>query len=466
LIKSGRSTADSQGERMSTTRAPMPAGREMMAFLAYHDPLTGLANRTALEATLDEAIDAARASGGACALAFADFNEFKRVNDSLGHDLGDDLLCQVADRLRAAVRPGDLVARQGGDEFLVLIRDLPPGDRAAAEAVGQRIADAMQAPFALGAAELLVDVSVGISVFPDDGESPETVRKHADAAMYEAKASGGGVNLFGPATGDPIARLETAARLRRAIEREELEVHYQPVVRLSDRAVIGVEALVRWRDPVRGELVPPADFIPVAERTGVIEPLGDWVLGEVCRHVGEWNAAGMYPHVGVNVSPRQLRRRDVARRFSALARAHGIAPGRLVLEITESAWSLEASRLLPVLGELRAAGFALAIDDFGAGYSSLWRLRELPVQIIKVDRAFLTGVPGDPQATAVYAAILRLADACGCDVVAEGVEEAAHADFLADNGCLIAQGFHFGRPVVAADITALLTEAIADDRRF
>jgi EAL domain-containing protein (putative c-di-GMP-specific phosphodiesterase class I) len=200
------------------------------------------------------------------------------------------------------------------------------------------------------------------------------------------------------------------------------------------------------------------DFIPVAERTGVIDALGDWVLREVCVQARAWAEAGLFPHIGFNVSPRQLRRPDVARRFAEIVSAHGI-------EITESAWALEASRLLPVLGELRAAGFALAIDDFGAGYSSLWRLRELPVQIIKVDRAFLTGVPDESQAAAVYAAILQLADACGCDVVAEGVEEAEQVDFLLSSGCRIAQGFHFSRPVPAAEVTPLLEASMARDRR-
>ena len=449
---------------MSMARTHAPGE---IAYLAYHDPLTGLANRAALEDALVHAMVEARGEGTAVALAYVDLNEFKRVNDSLGHDLGDELLCQVADRLRKAVRPGDLVVRQGGDEFLVLIRNLPLSDgREVAEAVGQRIADAMHAPFSLGAAELLVDASIGISLFPDDAETPEALRKHADAAMYEAKASGGGVNVYGIGTADPIARLELAARLRRGIERGELELHHQPIYRLADRGMMGVESLVRWRDPLRGGgLVPPGEFIPVAERTGVIDALGDWVLREVCGQARSWADAGMYPNVGFNVSPRQLRRRDVARRFADVVNAHGIEPGRFVLEITESAWSLEASRLLPVLGELRAAGFALAIDDFGAGYSSLWRLRELPVQIIKVDRAFLAGVPGEPQATAVYSAILQLADACGCDVVAEGVEEPEHADFLAASGCRIAQGFHFSRPVPAADVTALLEASIAPERR-
>jgi len=449
---------------MSMARTTAAGGE--IAYLAYHDPLTGLANRAALEDALRVSVAEAHAAGTSVALAFADLNEFKRVNDSLGHDLGDELLCQVAERLREAVRPGDLVVRQGGDEFLVLIRGLPGDGRAAAEAVGQRIADAVNAPFTLGAAELLVDASVGISLFPDDASSPETLRKHADAAMYEAKAAGGGVNVYGDGTVDPLARLELAARLRRGIERGELELHHQPILRLADRAMIGVESLVRWRDPTRGGgLVPPAEFIPVAERTGVIDALGDWVLREVCAQAQAWGDAGLRPNVGFNVSPRQLRRPDVARRFSEVVSAHGIEPGRFVLEITESAWSLEASRLLPVLSELRAAGFALAIDDFGAGYSSLWRLRELPVQIIKVDRAFLAGVPEDPQATAVYSAILQLADACGCDVVAEGVEEREHADFLVAKGCRIAQGYHFSRPVPAADMTALLDASIASERR-
>jgi diguanylate cyclase (GGDEF)-like protein len=439
--------------------------RGEIAYLAYHDPLTGLANRAALEDALVGAVVQARASGTSVALAFADLNEFKRVNDSLGHDIGDELLCQVAGRLRRAVRPSDLVVRQGGDEFLVLIRELPPSGRDAAEAVGQRIADAMHAPFELGAAELLVDVAIGISLFPDDAETPEALRKHADAAMYEAKAAGGGVNVYGEDTVDPIARLELAARLRRGIERGELELHHQPILRLAEERVIGVESLVRWRDPARKSLVPPGEFIPVAERTGVIEALGDWVLTEVCGQARTWAEMGLYPNVGFNVSPRQLRRPDVARRFSEVVKAHGIEPGRFVLEITESAWSLEASRLLPVLGELRAAGFALAIDDFGAGYSSLWRLRELPVQIIKVDRAFLDGVPHDAQATAVYSAIMRLADACGCDVVAEGVEDGEHAAFLVENGCRIGQGFHYSRPVPAADCTSLLQASIAPERR-
>ena len=231
--------------------------------------------------------------------------------------------------------------------------------------------------------------------------APPTLLAHADAAMYEAKSEGGGVTVYGADTADPLERLALAARLRRAIERGELELHYQPVCRARDGGVLGIEALVRWRDPERG-LIPPVEFIPVAERAGVIDALGAWVLEAMCVQGAEWRDRGLHPNIGVNVSPRQLRRPGFAAWAADMVRRHEIDLSRFVFELTESAWSLEASRMLPVLREMRAQGLTLAIDDFGAGYSSLWRLRELPVQVIKVDRAFLVDVPSDPQACAVY----------------------------------------------------------------
>ncbi len=431
--------------------------------LSWRDPLTCLVNRAALEHELALAVDRARRDGTAVAVVYIDLNEFKRVNDSLGHDVGDRLLCQVAERLQVAVRPGDTPARLGGDEFVVLA-ELPAALRYPAEAIGQRIADSLAAPYTLGAAELLVDASVGVSLFPADADSPEALLKHADAAMYEAKAAGGGVTVYGAGTADPIERLALAARLRRAVERDELLLHYQPIFRLIDGRVMGVEALVRWQDPQRG-LVPPDEFIGVAERTGVIDALGDWVLATLCRQASDWMERGLAPNFGINVSPRQLRRAGFAERFAARIASHDLDPDRFVLELTESAWALEASRLMPVLHDLRDRGLKLAIDDFGAGYSSLWRLRELPVQVIKVDRSFLQGVPEDRQSTAIFSAMLRLADACGCDVVAEGVESVEQAAFLVAQGCRLAQGYQLGRPVPAAELEGLLRSAIVPERR-
>jgi diguanylate cyclase (GGDEF)-like protein len=448
----------------------VPSTRPLVAppfaaeLLAQRDPLTGLATRAALAPDLAAALERAERNGDAVVLAYVDLNEFKRVNDGLGHAVGDELLRQVAARLTAAVRPGDLVARLGGDEFLVVAADQPAKRGRSFQAVGERLADALADPYTLGALELQVDASVGISVFPDDAPDAASLIKHADSAMYEAKAVGGGVEVYSDGTGDPIERLELAARLRRAIERDELVLHYQPIFRLADRRVMGVEALVRWQDPERG-LIPPGEFIPVAERTGVIDVLGDWVLRALCLQAKAWEAKGIVPNFGINVSPRQLRRGDFARRFAGEVAHHGLDPARFVLELVESSWSLEASRLLPVLERLRKYGLALAIDDFGAGYSSLWRLRELPVQVIKVDRSFLVGVPEDAQATEIFVAILRLADACGCDVVAEGVETAEQAAFLTAEGCRLGQGFHLGRPQPASMIESVLAGGIVPERR-
>ena len=438
------------------------------------DELTGLGSRRSLLDELDETCRQIARGASAAALLFIDLNDFKLVNDSLGHQVGDQLLKEVAKRFEGAARADELLARVGGDEFALLVKDLlPHGEvggpahaRELAEGIGRRMIDSLADPFELAGIELLVDACVGISLMPGDADSGDTLRRHADAAMYEAKATGASVVVYTAGTPDPLERLEVAARLRHAIDRGELELHYQPIVSLALRGTVGMEALVRWRDPSRGTgLVPPDEFIPVAESTGVIEPLGEWVLDELCRQAGEWSAEGMHPHLGYNVSPRQLHRPGFVERMSERVRRHQLDPSRLILELTESSWSLDASRLLPTLQQLDQAGFPLAIDDFGAGYSSLWRLRELPVKVIKIDRKLLHGVPGESQATAVVASIMALARACDCDVVAEGVETAEQREFLADQGCLLAQGFHFARPVPAEEATQMLREDLVVSRR-
>jgi diguanylate cyclase (GGDEF)-like protein len=436
------------------------------------DPLTGLPDRAHLEQQLDLELDLARTSGAPLVLLYVDLDDFKLVNDGLGHALGDNLLRIVAERLRAAVRSPDVLVRQGGDEFLILASRISArrgetaetAGRRAALAIAERIAEELSEPIRIGGAELLLEATVGASIFPVDGEDADTLRRHADAAMYDAKRRQLGFALYESGRGDPLEPLSLAAALRRAIDADELEMHYQPIFRLTTREPIGVEALVRWRRP-DGVLVPPGDFVPAAERTGIIDALGEWILRRVCRDVAGWSGQGLFPHVGINVSPRQLRRGAFAERVTEIVAASGVRPDRIILEVTESAWSVEATRSVPSLQRLRDAGFALAIDDFGAGYSSLSRLRELPVQVIKVDRAFLRGVPEDPRANAVVAAMLQLAEAYGIDVVAEGIETAAQLEFLVARGCLLGQGFLLGRPMPAVDAGRVLAAHLAADRR-
>ena len=436
------------------------------------DPLTGLPDRAHLEERLEFELELARASGEPLVLLYVDLDDFKLVNDGLGHALGDDLLRIVADRLASAVRAPDVIARQGGDEFLILASRIRAGrgesaetaGRRAALAIAERIAGELSEPVRIGGAELLLEASVGASIFPSDGDDAETLRRHADAAMYEAKRRQLGFALYEPGAGNPLEPLSLAASLRRAIDADELEMHYQPVFRLPTRELIGVEALVRWRRP-DGVLVLPGAFVPSAERTGIIDSLGEWILTRVCRDVAGWGSAGLFPHVGINISPRQLRRGSFVERVTEIVGASGVRPDRIILEVTESAWSLDATRSVVTLQRLRDAGFALAIDDFGDGYSSLSRLLELPVQVIKVDRAFLRGVPDDPRANAVVAAMLQLADAYGIDVVAEGIETAAQLDFLVARGCVLGQGFLLGDPMPAPDAERVLAAGLASDRR-
>jgi diguanylate cyclase (GGDEF)-like protein/PAS domain S-box-containing protein len=436
------------------------AAEEQIAYLAYHDPLTGLPNRALLQEHLGLALARARRQGDAVGLLYLDLDGFKLVNDSLGHPAGDELLCHVTMRLSERRRGMDLLARQGGDEFLLLLADMP---RADAEAHARRVAEdllrSLAEPFSISGAEFHIGASIGISLYPRDAADADALLRHADAAMYAAKAAGrNGVTVY---SGDPhksLERLSMTSRLRKALDREELLLHWQPIVDPRDGALRKLEALVRWQDPFRG-LVMPEEFIAFAEETGFVDRVGDWVVRSASDQVLAWERAGYRPpRVTVNVSPRQLRRPDFGQRLLGLLTPDGLA-SRFTVEITESAAMIDPLRTDPVLTEIAAAGIEVAIDDFGAGYSSLSRLRTMPVHVLKIDKTFLQAVPDDPEATAIVTAILELARALGMEAVAEGVENEAQRAFLIERGCPLAQGFLLGRPVGAEEIEPLLARA-------
>jgi diguanylate cyclase (GGDEF)-like protein/PAS domain S-box-containing protein len=453
---------DADGRVTATTSSGVDlterrAAEEQIAFLAYHDPLTGLPNRALLQEHLGLALARARRQSQAVALLYLDLDGFKLVNDSLGHPAGDELLCQVTMRLQERQRGMDLLARQGGDEFLLLLAD---ADRDAAEGTARRVAesllDALTSPFTISGAEFHIGASIGVSLFPRDAADADDLLRHADAAMYEAKAGGrNSVTVYTGERHEPLERLSMTSRLRKAVSRGEFVLHWQPIVDPRDGALRKLEALIRWEDPFRG-LVMPDEFIGLAEETGFVDRVGDWVVAEARDQVLAWERAGLAPpRVTVNVSPRQLRRPDFGQRLLALIREDGVA-SRLTVEITESAAMADPMRTDPVLRELVGSGVEIAVDDFGAGYSSLSRLRDMPVQVLKIDRTFLRGVPHDGEATAIVTAIIELAAALGMEAVAEGVENEEQRQFLVDRGCPLAQGYLLGRPMPADEVARLL----------
>jgi diguanylate cyclase (GGDEF)-like protein/PAS domain S-box-containing protein len=430
--------------------------QERVAYLAYHDQLTGLPNRAMLQDNLTVAVARASRSELAVGLLCLDLDDFKLVNDSLGHTVGDELLLAVAERLNEAKRHGDVLARAGGDEFFVLLPDLPEEGERPALAAAERVVAAFQEPFQVAGTELHVSTSVGVSLFPRDAGDADELLRHADAAMYQAKRNArAGFAVYSQETDDPFERLSLTSRLRRSLKQGELVLHYQPIFSLPDRTPVGLEALIRWNDPVRGLLSPQA-FIPAAEHSGLIEPIGEWVLDEVCAQASRWASLGLRPRLSVNASARELRRSEYSETLAAALERHGVDAGQLVVEVTESAAMEEASAARRLLGRLDELGVGLAIDDFGEGFSSLSRLRELPVGQLKIDRSFMRDVPGSEGPAAVITAIIRLAEALGRTVVAEGVETEEQALFLAEQGCPLAQGFHLCRPLPADEVTALL----------
>jgi diguanylate cyclase (GGDEF)-like protein len=425
--------------------------------LAHYDTLTSLPNRLLAERRLAAMLGATAARGTQGALLLLDLDQFKNVNDSLGHAAGDDLLRQVAARLSTRLTRGELLARMGGDEFVVLAPDLEGVDEA--RALAQGLIDALGSVFVLsGGQEIFTATSIGICRFPRDGVSVDQVIRNADAALYEAKAEGaGGLRFYSRALTEAVDhRVDMERRLRRGLERDEFTLHYQPLVRCADGRITGVEALIRWQPP-GGAMVPAAQFIKVAEDTGLIIPLGEWVLRQACRQMQAWREEGLaLDTMAVNLSPRQFRRPDIAPTVAAVLAQSGLPAHHLELEITEGSLMAPGPEVEATLAALKTLGTQLAIDDFGTGYSSLAYLKRFPVDKLKVDQSFVRDIPGDPKGMEITAAIVGLGRALGIEVLAEGVETETQLAHLRRLGCDTVQGYLLAKPMPADALAALM----------
>lgn len=446
--------ADGRVERMLGTTQDVTeqrAAERLLEHQALHDPLTGLPNRALFLDRLQHALTRARRPGSSLAVYFCDVDDFKDVNDSLGHDAGDELLIALPPRLREGLRAGDTVARFGGDEFVILCEDLDSEGEAIR--IAERIAEAFGLPFELDGRPHHLSVSVGV-VFVKGGEATATeVLRDADAAMYRAKGGGKGrFELFdAQMRATLVARLQTEADLRRALDDGELRLHFQPVLSLERDAFVGAEALVRWQHPQRG-LLAPAEFIAVAEDSGLIAPLGAWVLEEACRQAVAWGGGRF---VSVNLSPRQLSHSDVPALLERALAETGADPALLELEITENVLMEQTAGALGTLRRLKAMGVRLVLDDFGTGWSSLAYLKRFPLDGLKIDREFVDGLGSEPEDTAIVAAVLSMAASLELEVIAEGVETDTQLAWLRERGCGLAQGFLLGRPMPAGELAEL-----------
>ncbi|SCY80095.1 bifunctional diguanylate cyclase/phosphodiesterase [Pseudomonas sp. NFACC37-1] len=432
-------------------------------YQAHHDPLTGLPNRTLFESRLLAALNGQQENGGQGAVLFLDLDRFKHINDSLGHPVGDLLLKGIAVRLREQLRDIDTVARLGGDEFIILLPGLQqPSD---AEHIAQKLLNCFTAPFQAGEHEFFISASIGTSLYPQDGCDVATLVKNADAAMYRSKAKGR--NRVESYTRDLTAqaseRVALEHELRRAIERNELSLSFQPKISLADNRLVGAEALIRWYHPTFGD-VPPEHFIPLAEENGMILQIGDWVLEHACRQLCEWNST--YESLGplsVNLAGAQLRQPNLLGRIEQLLREHQLQPGLLQLEITENFIMSQAEEALTVLHQLKNLGVQLAIDDFGTGYSSLSYLKRLPLDILKIDQSFVRGLPDDPHDVAIVRAIIALGRSMQFSIIAEGVETLAQQQFLAEEGCEQIQGYIVSLPLCADEFAATFLHVSVSD---
>lgn len=429
---------------------------QAIRFLAYHDQLTGLPNRLLFFDRVTQAIARAKRTREQLGILFIDLDDFKRINDSVGHNVGDELLRAVAQRLEGVVRTEDTVARMGGDEFTVLVVGVARGEDVADMA--RRVVEILREPFRLKGQVFDISASIGIALYPGDGEDVVTLLKHADTAMYAAKESGRNhCRFFTPAMNDRIEqRMALDRSLRRALDQGELVLHYQPQVELVSGRITGLEALIRWQHPERG-LIPPDQFIPLAEETGMIVPLGEWVLRAACAQNRAWQDAGLPPvQVSVNLAARQFQQRDLLPMVERILGETGLDPAYLGLEITESATIPDAEVALQTLLRLKSMGVKVSLDDFGTGYSALSYLRSLPIDVVKLDKSFIHDLASDEGAAAVASAVILLAHHLKLKVVAEGVETWEQLSFLRQQRCDAIQGYIFSRPLPVPDVERLL----------
>jgi diguanylate cyclase (GGDEF)-like protein len=427
--------------------------------VGYRDDLTGLPGRPLMREHLELALARARLGDKRVALLHVGLDDFQLVNDSLGHACGDDALRQTAKRLADLTGPAGVVARAGGDAFCVLLADQGANAEDVAQIVAGQIRSSFEEPFCVADREFQLTASTGASIFPKDADDEEALLRHAEAAMRSAKRLGRGAFVcYSGDTMESLERLLMTSRLRRALDRDELVLHYQPIFSLPNLRPTGVEALIRWKDPDRG-LIPPAQFIPIAEYTGLIEPIGRWVIRRVCEQAAAWRAEGIDAQISFNTSPHELRDPGFPSALTDALAKNDLDAGAVAVEITESAAMEGPERVESILSELRRAGVAIGIDDFGTGYSSLSRLRSMPVEVLKLDRVFLDRAPDETRIGRMASAVLELIRALGMTAIAEGVETEAQLRFLVERECPLAQGFYLARPMPSEDAREVIRTA-------
>ena len=430
--------------------------QEQIKYIAYHDTLTGLPNRNLLNELLVHSITLAERNNKCMAVLFLDIDGFKMINDCKGHGMGDQILQEVAERLLKTLRKSDVIARHGGDEFIVIIEELD--NCSGVELIANKIINCFQEPFHLENQDYFLTTSVGVAVYPADGQTPDMLIKNADIAMYKAKENGKNQYLFCTPVMKDVANetMELSTNLYRTIEKNELELYYQPQLSCHNNQIMGVEALIRWRHPVMG-LISPAKFIPIAEKTGLILPIGEWVLRTACQQNKKWQEQGLPKiRMGVNLSLRQFHNNDLLNLVEAVLKETKLAPQYLELEITETIAMKEKSYIINTLNAFRQIGVSIAIDDFGTEYSSLSYLKHLPVDRLKVAMQFIRGIGIDHKDEALAKGIIVLAKSIGMNVIAEGVETKEQLEFLKNHNCDEIQGYYFFKPLAEAEMTKLL----------